>query len=148
MEQTPAQLFFRLAAYPEIHLFLHGSLARFPLPSRGGSWWRETEAREWPWSWGHGGAGKGRPRVWHREPAAWAEDSCASAEPGASQAFLHPQASHPSPLQVSISILAPLHPSIHQLHDPHNSAGSPHVHRAAQPHRETPIHRGPPLSMH
>lgn len=34
MEQTPAQLFFRLAAYPEIHLFLHGSRVRLPLPSQ------------------------------------------------------------------------------------------------------------------
>lgn len=33
---TRAQPFFRLAAYPEIHLFLHTSLARFPLPSGAG----------------------------------------------------------------------------------------------------------------
>lgn len=40
---TRVQPFFRLTAYPEIHLFLHTSLARFPLPPG----WETAEQARW-----------------------------------------------------------------------------------------------------
>lgn len=70
------------------------------------------------WGWGRCTAGQSRPRGWPREATAQAENNGARAEPWAPQAFLHPQASSPGPLQVSVTALAPRCPSAHQLHDP------------------------------
>lgn len=70
------------------------------------------------WGWERCTAGQSRPRGWPREATAQAENNGARAEPWAPQAFLHPQASSPGPLQVSVTAPAPRCPSAHQLHDP------------------------------